>query len=733
MFNRLISGCKHSTIIIAGAISICISSNSAIAQIDSSLSSKISQFPITVSWATSFSEPDTSQNGRPGISDIHTLPDGRVAVVGHYWGVADFDYDGIIDLENIGGTDGYILLFDQKGHLDWARRIGGTAPTVPFAHFERWPTDSAFKVTSDAQKYIYVAGTFKLSADFDSDGIDDLHVTPPDTSASFIAKYDPLGGLLWAIKPNLPGIGIRDLVFDGHNDLLYVTGQTYQDSLSTLYLASISLQGTIGWDMQTPAPDQGHDQLSHISPYTLQIDSNGSIYIAGNIQGTVDFDGPGGIDPLITNINSWGLSAYQAFVAKYSSTGTLEWVRAAQGDSDSSYRQLIATNENTLILHGDFDRGSFEIVTPDSVYKVDDSGTSNLILAGYSTEGDPSWLYAPQHPSQQAYRMFIRGNDMIRSRDGAVIITGLFTDEVDLDLDGTADIISSEGFGTFIASYSSDGTFQKVLPFDEGNHWFISEDDNGHVYLAGSFDNTIDFDGPGGYPPLQTYSPDIFENYLVRLHLEDQFLPVQLTSFTATTDGADAILTWQTASETNNAGFEIQRAETSAAVRPIHESAQPSAQHTAQPQHQSDWQRIAFIEGAGTTTNPQAYAYRARTLTPGTHHFRLKQIDFDGTFEYSEETTVIIGLNTPYLLTSAFPNPFNPQTNFSLSIATSQHVIIDLYDILGRLVQPVFKGDIPASSTQHFSIDGSRLSSGTYLIRAQGELFSASQHIVLLK
>src|SRR5690606_28712319 len=90
-------------------------------------------------------------------------------------------------------------------------------------------------------------------------------------------------------------------------------------------------------------------------------------------------------------------------------------------------------------------------------------------------------------------------------------------------------------------------------------------------------------------------------------------LPGELVSFTATLDGPDGVLAWQTASETNNAGFEVEHT----AVETRRGASLP-------------WQRLAFVAGRGTTAEPQSYTYRAAGLEPGRHVFRLRQVDYDG-------------------------------------------------------------------------------------------------------
>jgi subtilisin-like proprotein convertase family protein len=127
-------------------------------------------------------------------------------------------------------------------------------------------------------------------------------------------------------------------------------------------------------------------------------------------------------------------------------------------------------------------------------------------------------------------------------------------------------------------------------------------------------------------------------------------VPVELTRFDATTSGRAVNLVWETASETNNAGFEVQL------------------------QQGETWTTLGFVEGHGTTTEANTYAYTAENLLPGSHSFRLRQVDFDGQSEIHGPVEAEVETPGTHLLTSAYPNPFNPQSQFALSVAQAQHV-----------------------------------------------------------
>lgn len=203
--------------------------------------------------------------------------------------------------------------------------------------------------------------------------------------------------------------------------------------------------------------------------------------------------------------------------------------------------------------------------------------------------------------------------------------------------------------------------------------------------------------------PLQIPTGSITSTALATL------LPVELAQFTAQADGNDVQFRWTTASETNNAGFELEQ--------------QVGAQ----------WESRAYVAGAGTTTEVTDYQHRLGGLAAGRHTFRLKQIDLDGTVSYSAQVEVALDLPGTHALSPAYPNPFNPATQFSLTIAREQAVTVVVFDLLGRVVATLHDGPLTANEAHTFTFDAAPLPSGVYLYRASGETFTATRTVTLLK
>ncbi len=190
----------------------------------------------------------------------------------------------------------------------------------------------------------------------------------------------------------------------------------------------------------------------------------------------------------------------------------------------------------------------------------------------------------------------------------------------------------------------------------------------------------------------------------------DDGLPVELTSITVSIEQDEALLSWTTATEENNAGFEVEHGYSG-----------------------SPFQKIGYVEGQGTTTDAHAYSYRVNDLNPGLHSFRLKQVDFDGTFEYSPVIEAVVSIPDELWLDQIYPNPFNPSATVRFAVPTEQHVHVELYNMLGQPVQTLFSSVAGANKPIMVRINGSEFPSGQYIVRATGLTSSTSRVVSLLK
>jgi photosystem II stability/assembly factor-like uncharacterized protein len=182
-------------------------------------------------------------------------------------------------------------------------------------------------------------------------------------------------------------------------------------------------------------------------------------------------------------------------------------------------------------------------------------------------------------------------------------------------------------------------------------------------------------------------------------------VPVELVSFSAEVNGINVSLSWVTVSEMNNRGFEIQRA-----------SSLPDGKAGSTSPRRGDWVVIGFVDGYGTTTETNYYSFIDKNITDGTYLYRLKQIDFDGSFEYSNIIEVKVRIPSEYFLSQNYPNPFNPETNIDYRIPEETFVNISLYDVTGRKIKELIN-EKKQPGYYTIKLKGGELSSGIYFYR----------------
>ncbi len=195
-------------------------------------------------------------------------------------------------------------------------------------------------------------------------------------------------------------------------------------------------------------------------------------------------------------------------------------------------------------------------------------------------------------------------------------------------------------------------------------------------------------------------------------------LPVELTTFTATlTSSATVMLNWQTATEVNNYGFSVERKS---------------------EVENREWQEVGFVDGHGNSNSPKEYSFIDTSPLSGAVSYRLKQVDIDGTFEYSDVVTVELDSPKQFKFSQNYPNPFNPTTMISYTLPTDSKVKIEIFNTLGQSVA-VLVNDNKTAGYYESSWDASNLPSGIYLIsiRAEGldskSNFSQVKKALLLK
>jgi len=189
----------------------------------------------------------------------------------------------------------------------------------------------------------------------------------------------------------------------------------------------------------------------------------------------------------------------------------------------------------------------------------------------------------------------------------------------------------------------------------------------------------------------------------------NDLLPVELTSFSATINGKEVILNWSTATELNNLGFEIQRSRAG-----------------------KEFFTVGFVNGYGTTSEQQNYRYADKNLNNGKYYYRLKQVDYDGSYEYSDVVEVEWRAFNSYMLEQNYPNPFNPTTKIGFGVQNKSNVKITVLNSIGEEVAILLNENKDAGFYQ-IDFNATNIPSGVYFYRLQAGEFVETKKMVLLK
>lgn len=188
-------------------------------------------------------------------------------------------------------------------------------------------------------------------------------------------------------------------------------------------------------------------------------------------------------------------------------------------------------------------------------------------------------------------------------------------------------------------------------------------------------------------------------------------VPVELSSFTASSFVGSVVLHWITATETNNMGFEVEKSRDG-----------------------KSFENIAFLQGNGTKAESSLYSFTDMKVVSGKYYYRLKQVDFDGSYSYSNIVEVnVTSVPGSFSLSQNFPNPFNPSTSISFTVAKNELVTLKVYNTLGQEVASLFNAQAETGKTYNVSFDASKLTSGIYFYQLNHGSNSITKKMTLIK
>jgi photosystem II stability/assembly factor-like uncharacterized protein len=399
----------------------------------------------------------------------------------------------------------------------------------------------------------------------------------------------------------------------------------------------------------------------------------------------------------------------------YSSDSGSEWTQIGlQGVSVKSIKKNLLNN---YLFAG----------TTTGVYRSTDNGVSWSLVNGGLTNTNVNDLeilpggliLAATGGGYGVYRSTNNGTIWLSANTG---LTSTYIYDLFLDVTGKLYAVASPAvFRSTNNGVSWSNYFSASLP----NEYFYSVliDPVGHKFICGNAGyyygtpedewllgiimqpNNIQsvIEDEDGYVYMATLGRGLFKS-------SSSFIPVEFTSFTSRADGGVVELSWTTASETNNRGFEVERKSGSS----------------------NTWEMIGFVEGRGTSTEMNYYSYMDNLNIPGIIYYRLKQIDYDGTFSYSSETEVEITAVSGYTLLQNYPNPFNPQTTIQYIIKDPGFVSIKVFDLLGNEAAELVN-EFKTPGLYSINFDAKTMASGTYLYQLKTDAGVISRKLLLIK
>jgi hypothetical protein len=404
------------------------------------------------------------------------------------------------------------------------------------------------------------------------------------------------------------------------------------------------------------------------------------------------------------------------WLIRLNSSGNSVWDKKIGGMSTDGIRDLKLTSDNSFIITGWTASDGAGALGKAWLVKTDSLGNIIFNKSFGGTDAD-------------------RGLSVQQTSDGGYIFTGYTASSGagndDLFLvktDGSGNQTWAKTFGGTGRDYgnvvkqTADGGYLiagYTLSFGAGGDdlWIVKTDSTGTQLWTKTYGGTasdvaysMDLTTDGGYVIVgHTLSSGagVHDAWLLRTVF--QTIPVELVSFSAISNGTDISLNWATATEVNNFGFEIQRSG-----------------------DKTNFLTLGFVKGKGTTNEYQNYSWKDKNPNPGINNYRLKQIDINGSFKYSDVIEFDSKPIDSYDLGQNYPNPFNPSTVIRFTLPTAGKVTLTVYNSLGEVVKTLINTSMETGYHEvHFNAEN--LPSGLYLYKLKAGAFTQTKKMLLIK
>lgn len=470
--------------------------------------------------------------------------------------------------------------------------------------------------------------------------------------------------------------------------------------------------------------------------------------------------------------NSFGAGLKDMFMVKTDSLGNQQWMKTFGGANDDEAYSVLQTSDGGYLLAGvtsSFAVGGRDVflvktdasgnlswqkslggLGSDGAWDIKHTSDGGYILAGWTFSHGPgsignAWLVKTDSLGNQLWHQAFGGTGVDRAysvqqtTDGGYILAG-YTSSFGAGLDDML-LIKTDNLGNqqwmktfggtgrdygYSVQQTSEGGFiitGYTLSYGAGGDdvYLVKTDSDGNLEWFKTYGGSS---SDVGYAVRETpdggciiaghtlsYGAGVHDAWLIRL---DYVIPVELNSFTASVSGNNVTLSWSTVSERNNKGFEVHRLTADDNVK------------------SQDWEMIGFVNGMGTTLEFQLYNFSDSDVKPGIYSYRLKQIDFDGSYQYSDIVEVEVSPPDNFILYQNYPNPFNPSTIISWQSPADGWQKLTIFDVLGNEIATLVDEFRPAGKYE-IEFTAVEISSGIYFFELETEKFLKVRKMLLLR
>ncbi len=503
---------------------------------------------------------------------------------------------------------------------------------------------------------------------------------------------------------------------------------------SILWLKNLTLSLSNIWELESLAlDDSGHIWLAiesmAQSTYIRRLNQNGieiDSFVQANVRsisriavnnlGEVWVTGSTLSNP--QSFNGFNISPpfdYNRYIVKYSVTGAFQWIVFIK-DITFQPTEIVCDNLGNAYISG-------RLFAPTSFLNLNAHGPQwvyEFFLVKMNSLGNCVWLKQIPMGNNGGDGTVGNSNYLACHNDTSIFVAGFSRNNINW-----GGGITSGGYGgedVMLLKYSSAGELRWVKTAgsnlsDRCNS--IAVNDFGDCFISGRVSANSMFDSiaiAGGSMNMFT----------AKLKQPESIIPVELLALNATLNNGNIILRWETATEKNNFGFDVEKRNAFEEEKPF-----------------SNWQQLGFVKGKGTATTHQQYSFADAMPPAGKHFYRIKQIDFDGSFEYHYlPEAVEINIPAKSELFQNYPNPFNPSTSIQYQVSSNSHVVLKVFDVLGNEVatlvdeyKPAGKYDVDfnvATLSGSVSVKGG-YASGVYFYQLKAGEFLQTRKMNFIK